>query len=383
MKTPTLSGRILVVDDEAALRELLAEILRGAGYVVETCGDGRAALEALQSANYDAVISDVAMPDMDGIGLLRAVREKDLDVPVVLCTGGPSIETAIAAVEQGALQYLVKPVAHEKLLEASARAVKLGALARLKREALKATGYEQLAGERADLEAAFARALASLWMAGQPIIQADTGKHYAHEMLLRTRESSFPHPGALLSAAERLARLPELGRSVRAAVAGLAAAGRIPGAVFVNLHPHDLIDDELLDAQAPLSRFASRVVLEITERASLESIGNVAGRVAALRKLGYRIAIDDLGAGYAGLTSFTALTPDIVKLDITLVKGLDKNAVKRKLVVSMTGLCHDMDIVVVAEGIETEGERAGVVAAGCDLLQGFLIGRPAPFARES
>ena len=378
MSAPALgkSGRVLVVDDELPLRELMSEILTSAGYVVASCANGREALAALQRETFDAIISDVSMPDMNGIALLRAVREKDFDVPVVLCTGRPSIETAAAAVEQGALQYLVKPVAFEKLLEAAARAVKLGRLARLKREALKATGFDQLIGDRAGLETAFARALSTVWMAGQPIVGASDGVLRAHEVLLRTRDQTFPNPGALLTAAERQAALPKLGRIIRGAVASLMTSNVFAADVFVNLHPLDLIDDDLLDKRAPLSGFSSRVVLEITERASLENVPDVVGRVEALRALGYRIAIDDLGAGYAGLTSFSLLRPDVVKIDMALVRGMDRDPVKQKLVTSMASLCKDMGIVVVAEGIETEGEREAAAKAGCDLLQGFLIGKP-------
>lgn len=373
---PARRGRLLLVDDEPALREVMTELLTESGFVVAACANGRAALEALQRDTFDAVLSDVQMPDTDGLSLLRAVREKDLDLPVVLFTGGPSLETAMEAVEQGALQYLMKPVSTEKLLAAARRAVNLGAMARLKREALAATGFDQLVGDRAGLEASFGRALAGLWMACQPIVRASDGDLQAHEVLLRTTETVFPHPGALLTAAERLGRLPELGRAIRSAVADLLAARALTGDVFVNLHPLDLNDPEILDAQAPLSRFASQVVLEVTERANLECVAEAPSRVQRLRMLGYRIAIDDLGAGYAGLTSFAALTPDVVKLDMALVRGLDRNPVKQKLVGSMADLCRDMVILVVAEGIETHGERESATAAGCGLLQGYLIGRP-------
>jgi EAL domain-containing protein (putative c-di-GMP-specific phosphodiesterase class I) len=378
VRTSASGGRILVVDDEPALREVARELLTGAGYTVAACSNGREALEALQRGSFDAVLSDVRMPDMDGLGLLRAVRQKDLDVPVVLWTGGPSIESAAEAVEYGALQYLIKPVPSQKLLEAAARAVKLGALARLKREALVATGFDQLVGDRAGLEAAFAHALDSVWMAYQPIVRAGDGTPYAHEALLRTAEPVFPQPGAFLTAGERLGRLPQLGQAIRRSVARMLGSAALGDRVFVNLHPLDLADDALFDPGAPLSRHASRVVLEITERASLEGVRDVTGRVQVLREMGYRIAIDDLGAGYAGLTSFTALSPEIVKIDMCLVRGLDRDTVKRKLVASIAGLCRDLGILVVAEGVETEGERDAAVRAGCDLLQGFLIGRPAP-----
>ena len=84
-------------------------------------------------------------------------------------------------------------------------------------------------------------------------------------------------------------------------------------------------DHELFSPAAPLSRIASRVVLEITERASLDELGDVAPRLAQLRGLGFRIAIDDLGAGYAGLTSFAQLEPEVVKVDMSLVRGIDSS----------------------------------------------------------
>jgi EAL domain-containing protein (putative c-di-GMP-specific phosphodiesterase class I) len=188
----------------------------------------------------------------------------------------------------------------------------------------------------------------------------------------------FPHPGAFLDAAEQLGRLHEVGRAVRAAAADLLERDALSGAVFINLHPADLGDDALVDPAAPLSRFATRVVLEITERARLEATPDVPGRVQRLRAMGYRVALDDLGAGYAGLTSFAALSPEIVKIDMSLIRGLDADPLRRKLVASLAGLCRDLGIVVVAEGIETEAEREASVLCGCELLQGFLIGRPRP-----
>ena len=108
--------------------------------------------------------------------------------------------------------------------------------------------------------------------------------------------------------------------------------------------------------------------------------------MGTLFTIGYlpRIAVDDLGAGYAGLTSFAQLEPEFVKLDMSLVRDVHRVALKRKLIRSMTTLCKEMGIVVVAEGIETVEERDNVIALGCDLLQGYLFakpGRPFPEVR--
>src|SRR5439155_20104417 len=102
---------------------------------------------------------------------LRAVRQKDLDVPIILMTGNPMVETAVQAIEHGALGYLLKPVSREALLRAMEEAVRLHRLARLKREALSYLGADdKLLGDRAGLEAAFAQAQETLWMAYQPIV---------------------------------------------------------------------------------------------------------------------------------------------------------------------------------------------------------------------
>ncbi len=92
--------------------------------------------------------------------------------------------------------------------------------------------------------------------------------------------------------------------------------------------------------------------------------------------MGFRIAVDDLGAGYAGLTSFALLEPDFVKFDMALVRDVQTSPIRQKLIGSMTTLCREMGMRVVAEGIETVEERDTVMQLGCDLLQGFLLGRP-------
>ena len=149
-----------------------------------------------------------------------------------------------------------------------------------------------------------------------------------------------------------------------------------PANLFVNLHPADLEDEELYADDGALTPFASNVVLEITERAALDRIHELQSRVKRLRSLGYRIAIDDLGAGYAGLTSFAQLEPEVVKVDMSLIRGIDSSPVKQKLVRSIVALCTELDIQLVAEGIETPAERDSLDLVGGDLRQGYLFARP-------
>src|SRR5690606_27768763 len=114
------------------------------------------------------------------------------------------------------------------------------------------------------------------------------------EALLRTDEPALPHPGAVLDAADRLNRLPKLGRAIRTRIARtMSEAPPEYGLVFVNVHALDLLDRALGSPFAPLTKIAERVVLEVTERMSLDTVTDASFRVAELRRLGYRIAIDD------------------------------------------------------------------------------------------
>jgi EAL domain-containing protein (putative c-di-GMP-specific phosphodiesterase class I)/CheY-like chemotaxis protein len=369
-------GRVLLVDDEETLLRAVARSLTAVGYEVSTAGDGMRAVDLVAEVSFDAIISDIDMPRMNGIQFLQNVRLRDAEVPVILMTGNPGVETAIQAVAHGALQYLVKPVSLAELRKVVGRAVALNRVAKLKRAAFELVNEGTLgSADHLALEASFNRALNTLWMAYQPIVRVADRSLYGYEALLRSEEKDLPHPGAILDAAERLDRLDDVGRKTRAASCGITEG---PGSavLFVNLHARDLMDETLLSPESPLSAIAHRVVLEITERAALEGVSDVRGKVALLRQMGFRIAIDDLGAGYAGLTSFATLEPEFVKLDMSLVRDINSSHTKEALVRSMAVACKELGMLVVAEGVETPQERDLLAALGCDFLQGYLLAKP-------
>jgi EAL domain-containing protein (putative c-di-GMP-specific phosphodiesterase class I) len=345
--------------------------------LVETATSAPEGLELLAVDAFDVVLSDISMPAMSGVAFLRAVREHSLDLPVILMTGSPSVETAVKALDYGATKYLTKPIEPSELAEAVWRAADLYQLALLRRElsTTAETQSRQLA-DRAALDARFSKALESIWMAFQPIVSWSAKTPAGYEALLRSREPSLERPVDLLDAAERLNRLVEVGRVVRREVATAIASG--PDCLtFVNLHPLDLNDGDLLSSESPLSQFASRVVLEITERSALDDVSGLSAKLATLKRMGFRIAIDDLGAGYAGLSSFARLEPDFVKLDMSLIRDIDSSSRKRSLVKGMAEICaRDLGIQVICEGVERPEERDALIDDGLDLLQGYLFAKP-------
>jgi EAL domain-containing protein (putative c-di-GMP-specific phosphodiesterase class I)/DNA-binding NarL/FixJ family response regulator len=379
---PSGQGAVLVVEDDEIQRLALVRLLRGEGYRVETVTNGEQAVRAFEASAFDLVVTDIDMPGRSGIELLRSIRARNPDVPVILLTGGPTLDTAILAIEHRATRYLIKPLDHRVFRHAARVSMHASRFAQARRE-LGEGGGDYDPTVTSELAGRFERAVEQSFMVYQPIVRWSARRVFAHEALVRSRETGLQSPGALFDAAERLDRVQDVGRIVRSLSARplLETADEI---LFVNLHTKDLADESLYDSRSPLGTVASRVVLEITERARLEVVGDVSGRIRRLREMGYRIALDDLGAGYASLTSFASLEPDLVKLDMSLVRGIDRSTTKQKVVGSMIRVCLDLGVAVVGEGVERVEERDALLELGCDLLQGFLFGRPeAVFAKPT
>jgi EAL domain-containing protein (putative c-di-GMP-specific phosphodiesterase class I) len=117
-------------------------------------------------------------------------------------------------------------------------------------------------------------------------------------------------------------------------------------------------------------------VLELTERASLQHVEALEAQLGALRALGFRLAVDDLGAGYSGLSTFARVQPEFVKLDGSLVRGIEVSPSQQSVVKAMMDLAAKSGSQVIAEAIETDAERRALLALGVQWMQGFLFGRP-------
>ncbi len=370
-------SQVLLVEDDPIVRLAYMKVLRTSGLDLETACDGVEALEKVRGGAFDAVVSDINMPRLSGIEFLRALRELSLDVPVVLVTGGPALETAVRAVEYGAYRYLTKPVDIEALAATVRGAAEAGQRARERRSVSSPTStvLPVAAGpDEGDVAQDFDESLAQLWVGFQPIVDWRRRQLYGYEALVRS-DGPFARPSDLLSAAEKLGRLTDLGRLIRRKIAEQAASSPPGALLFVNLHARDLEDPELMDRGSPLSGAARNVILEVTERTALEEVSDIAARVGRLRELGYRLAVDDLGAGYAGLASFARIEPDVVKLDMSLVRGVDGSPLKQSVVRSVIGLAEELGIEVISEGIEAVAERDALSDLGCRLVQGDLFGK--------
>lgn len=174
----------------------------------------------------------------------------------------------------------------------------------------------------------------------------------------------------LVATAEQLGVRPALGRTVRAAVAKAALGARIPGPLFVPISAAELNDFALYSPVPPLSALAPRVALVVTDRARLTDVQGLPLRLTKLRALGYSIALDNVGDGYADLACISQLAPDFILMAPALTAGIDRSPRKRSLVRALVRLCaHDLGIQVVVTGVDDDRAREALVLEGCDLFE--------------
>jgi EAL domain-containing protein (putative c-di-GMP-specific phosphodiesterase class I) len=213
----------------------------------------------------------------------------------------------------------------------------------------------------------------------QPIIDLASGAVFAHEALSRGPvDSPFENPEMLFDYALKSDQVWSL-EKICMQFSAERFVGKRPGMLFVN------VETELIHALKsrghevlqPLLAIQSGVVLEITERAAIRDYDLFRESVRVLRELGFRIAIDDAGSGYASLQSIAELRPQYLKISNYLVTGLHEDSIKRDVVEMLVRLAARIDAETVAEGIETEAEKAEVKRLGVTYGQGYLLGRPA------
>lgn len=366
--------RVLLVDDEPALTQATRLALRKEPFDIECADSGAAALNMLGQRKFDVVVSDERMPGMPGSELISHVRREHPDVARIILTGQASVEAAVRAINAAEVfRYLIKPCPTEELALTIREALK----ARDEQMRFKAWKTDVVEKQPEKVLSEFDAAMATAWMGFQPIVRAKTHEIFGYEALLRIDSAGWTGPMSLLKAAHELGRSRQLGRHIRdliAARAGEAPAGSI---LFVNVDVEDLSDDVFITGKDNLGRVADRVILELTEHDPLKRIPHLETAITSLRSARYRIALDDLGSGYSGLTSVVLLVPDVVKIDMGLVRGIDCSPTKQTVVRSIVEMGKALGLLTLAEGIETQEECRFVTDVGCDLLQGYLFGKAA------
>jgi EAL domain-containing protein (putative c-di-GMP-specific phosphodiesterase class I) len=206
----------------------------------------------------------------------------------------------------------------------------------------------------------------------QPIVDLDSGRVIGVESLARFSDCRSPD----VHFAEAGSSGGKVALELAAVRAGLERLGELPPSAYLtlNVSPETATTPELAELfeDAP----TKRIVLELTEHDPVKDYGALKQRLAGLRARGLRVAIDDAGAGFASMRHVLALRPDVIKVDISIIRGIDADDQRREFVRALVSFAKATDCTLVAEGIETREELAAVRALGVAAGQGFWLGRP-------
>jgi EAL domain-containing protein (putative c-di-GMP-specific phosphodiesterase class I)/DNA-binding response OmpR family regulator len=389
-------ARVVVVDDSAANVALLERLLRTASISdVHGITDSREALTRIAELEPDLVLLDLHMPHVDGFELLRGLRSARSAgefLPVLVLTAdvtGASKERALSA---GAKDFLTKPFERaEVVLRVRNLLETRGLYQRLQQHnvELQAAVDQHAAGEREAAEdrdrsiERIERALrpGALTMVFQPIVDLATATVVGVEALARFSCEPRRPPD------EWFAEAADVGRSLDFEIAAVSAAVRrldqLPPTAFLSLNvsPETAMTAEL---DAVLSAVpAERVIVELTEHRRVDDYERLLGALGTLRTRGVRVAVDDAGAGYAGLQHILKLSPDILKLDTALTRDIDTDLIRRALAASLVTFALETNAVIVAEGIETVGELQALRGLGVPWGQGYHLAHPGPLPLAS
>lgn len=216
-------------------------------------------------------------------------------------------------------------------------------------------------------------------MAFQPIVDVRDQTVFAYEALVRGLDGSGA--GQILSKVNADNRY-QFDQTCRVKAVSLAARLGVPCHVSINFLPNAVYEPAAcirttLEAAQQHQFPTSNLIFEITENERVVDKDHLKRIMQEYRRRGFKTAIDDFGAGYAGLNLLAEFQPDIIKLDMELVRQIDANPVRRAIVQGILGVCKALSIEVIAEGVETEAEYHTLRAMGVYYFQGYLFAKPA------
>lgn len=385
---PSAPLTVLIAEDDPFVRETLVTII-GADETFQVVGQADDADTAIASALEclpDLVLMDVRMPGGGGVRATQVIADNCPEIYVVAISAHEDQATIGEMVSAGARGYITKDTAPRQMLDTLRRCADGESIftpvsaSTLMREYVKSSKHvEEAKRRRRDREERLREicepsAITSVF---QPIVHLTDGHVVMYEALTR-----FNTPYEL-STVEWFEESVDLGMTVELEMATLArsiAAVHESDArdivLSINVSPDTLLNPALAATVGSLG--AERIVIEITEHARVTDYPHTQSAISRLRNRGARLAIDDAGAGFASLRHILDLMPDLIKLDISLVRNIDSDQPRRALATGLISFAHEINAEIIAEGIETQAELECVRGLGVQLGQGFALARPAP-----
>jgi len=364
-----VSKKVLVVDDDQRITRLVAELLQTRDFQVDIAHQGSEALAKVHHCP-DVILLDRRLPDMEGLEICRRIREdkRFRGIPIIILSGRDTVSDKIEGLYFGADDYITKPYDNEELV------------ARVEAVLRRSHFAEYLHEEKETLIEEARNILQNKLVEPyfQPIFSLETKKPIGYEVLSRPpQESILNNPEILFKVALTYGMYFDLEMICWEKASRIWRQSRRSEKLFLNCMPY-LIEHDKFDQNLFVDRGMqmNNCVLEITERMAIKDFALFHSKLKELKGCGLKIAVDDVGSGYASLDTIANTRPDYVKIDISLVHDVDVDSLKQGIFEAITSFCHKNNIYTIAEGIERKEELEKIRSLGVQAAQGFLFSPP-------
>ena len=379
---------VLVVDDNENNVLLLERLLNriGIGRVVGIT-DPRETVTQYQTIEPDLILLDLHMPHLDGVAVLEQLAiliPAGSFTPVLILTADATLESKQRALAAGAMDFVTKPFEQTEVLLRVKNLLTTRSLhltlqrhnAALEAQLARTAERErQLAREHEARRDRVQKVLddQDITMVFQPIVDLLTSRIVGVEALARFTAQPQRRPDEWFAEAAAV----DLGIDLELLAVSTAVAhlDQLPPDAYlsVNVSPRTALDPRLTETLRPL---AARIVLELTEHTPVDQYDHLLAACQELRNAGMRVAVDDAGSGYASLQHILRLSPDIIKLDIELIRNIDTDPARQSLAAALVLFGDKIGATITAEGIETDDELRTLRRLHVSYGQGYHLGRP-------
>lgn len=380
---------MLVADDEPLVRKALALTVASEGDLdlVGSASDTGEAVQMARRLRPDVALVDVRMPGGGGIQAAQQIIAHSPSTRVIAFSAHSEHAIALEMVRAGAVAYIVKGSNADSVIDTIRRVARGETVlsAEIAGSVLSALS-SQLQRQR-DTSAERQRTMERLHdtiesrdftIVFQPIVRLSSGAISGLEALGRFNGDPARGPERWFEEADSVG----LRTALELATAGVAVRQleNLPDEAYLSLN--------FAPATLPLcfelaGAHGGRLVLEVTEHAAIADYGSVMAVLDGLRRLNARVAVDDAGAGFASLRHALQLAPDILKLDVSLTRGIDSDPRRRALAAGLIAFSRELGADVVAEGVETRAELVTLRSLGASHGQGRYLAPPAPLPAQS
>ncbi|MBD2200054.1 MULTISPECIES: two-component system response regulator [Calothrix] len=389
--------KILVIEDEELVRENILDLLEAEDFDTIAAANGKIGLNLALSEIPDLILCDMMMPELDGYGVLTTLRQDPATatIPFIFLTAKSAKADFRQGMDMGADDYLTKPFTRAELLSAIVN--RLEKQAALKKHLLSTQSATMASSPKMQLLEVYLQRVVKqdefqeFELYYQPIIDIASGKIIAAENVLiwQSPELGSVPPLEFMEVAEAKGLILPLENWVFTSICDqikmwqynldfLSLTININVSSSLFYCPQFIEDISAILLQKKVA--PERIEIEISESIVMQNLNRAIAILQKLSALGVKIALDDFGIGYSSLTNLKELPINTLKIGRYYIHNVNSNQEKAALTIAVMEMAHNLNLRVIAEGVDTEAELDFLRQNNCDAMQGFLLSRPLPAA---